>query len=87
MKAREVVIVIDKAVNVFFFNGYSDETISSRCYRLGELGGDAWWAWWQRRIDAVARWFGQDAHCKDAFEYERDHGHLPPELRPNRGNG
>ena len=68
-----VAIAFDQLVNALL-NGYPDETMSSRCWRLSER---YWYAKVMRVIiDALFRFTGPD-HCKRSFESENSRKHAP----------
>lgn len=58
-----------QAGNVIFFDGSSDETISGRAWREGELGGDPVW---RRRRQLIDRVFflllRQPDHCRQSHQ-------------------
>lgn len=56
-------------LNVIFFNGSPDETISGRAYRQGVLQGNARWARARRIIDRLF-WFDPD-HCRKSHAADR----------------
>lgn len=55
---------------------WADETLSSHCWRWHLYGIRSWPC---RMVDALFWW--QKAHCRSAYESERDGRQLPPELR------
>lgn len=55
---------------------WADETLSSHCWRWHLYGIRSWPC---RLVDALFWW--QKAHCRSAYESERDGRQLPPELR------
>lgn len=55
---------------------WADETLSSRCWRWHLYGIRSWPC---RLVDTLFWW--QKAHCRSAYESERDGRQLPPELR------
>lgn len=73
--AKKIFIAVDQLINAVF-NGYPDETISSRA-----------WRWYRDDvmyfpkffIDAIFFW--QEEHCKSSYESERLDRQLPPEFR------
>ena len=75
-RSRQIPIAVDQFVNTLF-GGWADETISSVAWRKRNEGKG--WAILQRVIDTLFFW--QEAHCRSAYESERKHRHLPPELR------
>ncbi|MEN6302471.1 MAG: hypothetical protein ABFC96_03255 [Thermoguttaceae bacterium] len=74
MQIKQILIAIDQLANTLL-GGWSDETISSRCWRL--QGQSRRWAALRRAVDAV---FGA-GHCQGAYESERLRLQAPPELR------
>ncbi len=69
-------LAIDQLGNTLF-NGYADETLSSRAYRMSRKRG---WRW---RVGAtiINGLFFDRHHCRDAYLSERDNLQLPPEFR------
>lgn len=55
---------------------WADETLSSRCWRWHLYGVRSWPC---RLVDALFWW--QQAHCRSAYESEREGRQLPPEMR------
>ena len=55
---------------------WADETLSSHCWRWHLYGIRSWPC---RLVDTLFWW--QKAHCRSAYESERDGRQLPPELR------
>ena len=75
-RTRKILIAIDQLVNAIF-NGWPDETLSSRAWRWEK---DGIRAWPRKLIDAVFFW--DSNHCRESYENERNGRQLPPELRP-----
>ena len=73
---RKILIAIDQLVNAIF-NGWPDETLSSRAWRW-ELNGKRRWP--RKVIDTLFFW--EKDHCLGSYENERNGRQLPPELRP-----
>ncbi len=73
-----ILIALDQLVNVVFFFGDSDETVSSVCFRA-KLAGK-----WPGRcvpvVDLVFAIFQRD-HCRLAYESEAARLQLPDEFR------
>jgi hypothetical protein len=65
-----ILIALDQLFNTFL-GGYPDETISARAYRSGNVVG-------MRIINAL---FGDDNHCKKAYEGEVFRSQLPKSYR------
>lgn len=74
MRAKQVLIAFDQLINTLF-NGWADETFSSRCWRWHRDGKRSWP---MRLVDAL---FFSKCHCLDSYVSERDRAHFPPELR------
>ncbi|MDY3880323.1 MAG: hypothetical protein SOZ39_04205 [Desulfovibrio piger] len=55
---------------------WADETLSSRCWRW-RLDGVR--SWPSQLVDMLFWW--QQAHCRSAYESEREGRQLPPEMR------
>lgn len=75
-------IAVDQLLNVlsnpFSYETWADETMSSRCARLGHRYP---YKFWKKLIDAVCSlWQGPD-HCQKAFEKEKARYQCPPEMR------
>jgi hypothetical protein len=72
----QFLIAIDQAANtaisLFIGDGWADETLSARAYRMR----------WHKTIAVIDFiFFTEDQHCRDAYESERLRRHLPPEYR------
>lgn len=83
--ATQVGIAIDQVANAIL-DGYADETLSSRSYRMWRDGKKA--AWLMRVIDVLFFWQAKRpeavGHCHNAYLNERERLGLPPEMRlPN----
>lgn len=74
--AEQVLIAFDQLINTVF-GGWADETISSRAWR--KRGDGRGWALLYRVIDAL--FFLQVAHCRSAYESEKNRLQCPPEFR------
>lgn len=74
-RGKAILIALDQLLNTIF-NGWPDETFSSRCWRWSKDGKRDW----PRR---VVDWlfFLEAEHCKSSYESERLGRQLPPELR------
>ena len=75
-RGKAVLIALDQFVNAIF-NGWPDETMSSRAYRWEKNGKRSWP---RKLIDGVFFW--DKNHCRESYESERTGRQLPPELRP-----
>jgi hypothetical protein len=78
----QMFIAVDQFVNVFL-NPFSeetwaDETISSRCGRLGHRYP---YKFWKVIIDAMFRPFQGPNHCVNAYKKELTRYQFPPEMR------
>jgi hypothetical protein len=74
----QLFIAIDQLLNVltnpFSLNTWADETLSSRCGRLGYR----WpYKFYKAVIDGVLKY----VHCVNAFEKEKTRYHFPPSMR------
>jgi hypothetical protein len=72
----QLLIAIDQtantAISLFIGDGWADETLSARAYRMR----------WHKTIAVIdSIFFLEDQHCRDAYESERLRRHLPPEYR------
>jgi len=72
MKIMQVLIAIDQLANTIF-NGYADETLSSRAYRRQHK--NKFWKYGRIFIDALFFW--QKEHCYKAYLSELNRKHLP----------
>ena len=70
-----ILIALDQLINAIF-NGWPDETLSSRAHRWRRDGKRPWIA------DAIDALFFDSRHCHDSYLSERTGRQLPPELRP-----
>jgi hypothetical protein len=74
-RLREVAIAADQLANAIL-GGYSDETISARCWRLRAARP---YGVMRSIIDGLFFW--QPGHCKAAYDSERLRAQLPAEYR------
>lgn len=58
--------LLSQAINLIFFNGSPDETLSARSYRLGDIQGRPEWIRRRKKIDRLF-WFQPD-HCRTSHE-------------------
>ncbi len=72
---KNVLIAIDQTINTIF-NGWPDETFSSRCWRWSKDGKRDWP---RKLVDGILFW--DKNHCRESYESEREGRQLPPELR------
>ena len=70
-----VLIAIDQLFNALF-NGWPDESLSSRAFRDDRDGVRHWP---RKLIDGIFFW--QKAHCKSSYEAEKKRLQAPPETR------
>ena len=78
MKRRyfhQLLIAVDQLINAALA-GLADETLSSRAYRSQHKKR---WLIAVKVINGIFFW--QENHCRDAYKFERDIGHVPPEFR------
>lgn len=76
-RARRILIALDQLVNAIF-NGWPDETISSRAWRWEQKGKRSWP---RKMIDTIFFW--EQNHCQGSYENEKTGRQLPPEMREN----
>jgi hypothetical protein len=58
---KKLTVLFSQLLNVLFFNGQPDETVSGRAWREGELLGDPVWSKRRKKIDALFFWAPD--HC------------------------
>lgn len=75
MRLLEIAIAADQLVNALL-GGYSDETMSARCWRLRTQKP---YRYLRPVIDGLFFW--QADHCKAAYESEVQRSQLPKEYR------
>ena len=73
---KQSLISLDQTINAFVFVGWSDETLSSRSWRLRDKPH---FFIVHKVIDTI--FFFDDNHCKESFESERLRLQSPPEER------
>ena len=73
MKIMQVLIALDQLANTVF-NGYADETLSSRAHRRQHK--NRFWKYSRKFIDALFFW--QKDHCYNAYLSEQKRKQLPP---------
>lgn len=78
MKFKQLLLAVDQLINVVFFNGYADETISARAYRNSVKRVKRWMIA-VRIIDGVFFW--QKRHCRGAYLSEISRVHMPVAYR------
>lgn len=74
-RGKAILIALDQLVNTIF-NGWPDETFSSRCWRWSRDGKRDWP---RKLVDGILFW--DKNHCRESYESERVGRQLPPELR------
>lgn len=60
---RKLLLLLSMTLNVVFFRGDPDESLSARAWRQRERG-------WGRMRSRIDRFFGPD-HCKGAYDAQR----------------
>lgn len=79
----QIFIAFDQLANVlldpFSYNTWADETVSSKCGRLGHRYP---YKIYKVIIDALFFWQGK-GHCVNAYRKELTRYHFPPEMRSN----
>ena len=73
--AKKISIGFDQLANALF-NGFPDETLSARVYRLSEENGIHWP---MKIVNALFFW--QKNHCRGAYSAEQMRKHLPETYR------
>lgn len=73
---QQVAIAFDQLLNALLC-GWSDETISARCWREGKT--DARWNLWRIAVDVLFFW--QQQHCFNSYISEFERKQLPEEYR------
>ena len=76
MKLMQVLIAIDQLANTIF-NGYADETLSSRAHRRQHK--NRFWKYGRIVIDTI--FFFQKEHCKKAYLSELERKQYPKDFR------
>jgi hypothetical protein len=76
MRALQILIAVDQLANALLA-GMADETLSARTWRNRDSGKRRW----RFALVVINTLFGDDDHCRDAFEAERTRRQLPPEYR------
>lgn len=74
-RLKAVLIAFDQLINTIF-NGWPDETFSSRCWRWSK-GGKRDWP--RRIVDSLLFW--DKNHCQTSYDSEKLGKQLPYELR------
>lgn len=78
----QVFIAFDQLLNVltnpFSDETWADETLSSRCGRLGHRNP---YKFWRGVIDWIFGWWQGPNHCVSAFEKEKARYNCPPAMR------
>jgi hypothetical protein len=75
--ANTVLGLLHALVGLGSFETWADETLSSRCGRLGHRYP---YKAYKAIIDVLFLWQGKD-HCVKAYVKEKEHRQLPPEAR------
>ena len=73
--AKKILIAADQFMNAMF-DGWPDETLSSRAFRWEQNGVRKW-----PRIMIDCLFFWESEHCFQSYLSEREGRQLPPELR------
>ena len=76
MKLLQILIAFDQLINTIF-NGYADETISSRAYRRQDKNK----VWKYGRIFIDFLFFWQKYHCYEAYKAEIERRQYPKTFR------
>ena len=74
-KGKALFIAVNQLINTIF-NGWPDETISSRAWRWHI---DNKRSWPYKLIDTIFFW--EEKHCYNSYISEKESTQLPPELR------
>lgn len=74
---RNILIGFDQLANAIT-GGWPDETLSSRCGRLGHRYP---YKAWKAIIDTLFEPFQGPNHCRNAYLKEKSRYHFPPEMR------
>lgn len=68
-------IALDQLLNTFYANGYSDETISARCWRMRHIKS---WENKRKFIDWIAFKYSEEKdHCYQSYLSELNQTQLP----------
>lgn len=78
----QLLISLDQLLNVLInpmsMNTWADETLSSRCGRLGHRYP---YKFWKAIIDGIFYPFQGPNHCVNAYHKEKARYNLPPDMR------
>ncbi|MDR1275190.1 MAG: pseudouridine synthase [Candidatus Accumulibacter sp.] len=74
-RLKNILIAFDQLINAVF-NGWPDETLSSRAYRWHTSGKRHW------PMHVINDLFFDPVHCLSSYISERTGRQLPPEMRP-----
>lgn len=72
---KRFLIALDQLANVAIFNGWPDETVSARSYRLRS---DPYWNCMRAFLDRVFFWQGGN-HCEQCYSWEQARKDMPRE--------
>jgi hypothetical protein len=83
MSAIETFIAIDQLINTFICDGFADETISARAFRMTDTSKV--WNTAHKIIDWFAlHIFNQNNHCYNSYRSEVERKQLPKEYQVSR---
>lgn len=80
----QLLIAFDQLANTWIF-GWSDESISSRSYRLAHLHNVTWAKYMEVFVNFLFFW--QPDHCYHAYIGEMERDQFPPDMRIRKAAG
>ena len=79
MVIKQVLIAIDQLINTFIDEGFCDETLSARAYRMTDKS--IGWRDLHSSIDWLFGLFGETNHCYQSYLSEIKRNQLPKEYQ------
>ena len=79
MVIKQVAIALDQLFNTLVDNGFADETLSARAYRMTDTS--IGWRDLHEAIDWIFKQFGYHNHCYESYLAEINRSQLPKEYQ------
>lgn len=81
--ASQILIAVDQLINTFISDGFADETISARAFRMTDTS--LCWNDVHYYIDKFFKvFFNQDNHCYKSYLQELERRQLPSDYQTSR---
>ena len=76
---KQIAIAIEQLLNTFIQDGFADETLSARAYRMTDVSIE--WRYVHITFDWLFKLIGKTNHCYESYLAEKNRSQLPKEYQ------